>query len=68
MDESKTDERGYFVLSGTAYEITPIDPILIIYHSCNNAPEQVYFFPINLQKLDWVKPRTISSSPKNPHF
>ncbi|EPB71399.1 Transthyretin-like family protein [Ancylostoma ceylanicum] len=35
LDQDRTDESGKFMLSGTAREISPIDPHLNIYHKCN---------------------------------
>lgn len=34
MDESETDEKGHFELSGKETEVTPIDPKLNVYHDC----------------------------------
>ncbi|KAE9547398.1 hypothetical protein FO519_009390 [Halicephalobus sp. NKZ332] len=36
MDEGVTDSEGRFELRGYEYEYTSIDPVLRIYHDCNN--------------------------------
>ncbi|KIH44106.1 Transthyretin-like family protein [Ancylostoma duodenale] len=35
LDQGKTDKNGWFKLSGTAKEVSQIDPQLNIYHKCN---------------------------------
>ncbi|EYC28572.1 hypothetical protein Y032_0007g3294 [Ancylostoma ceylanicum] len=35
LDQDKTDKNGWFKLSGTAKEVSEIDPQLNIYHKCN---------------------------------
>ncbi len=37
MADGYTDARGYFQLSGTAREVSTIDPKLYIYHDCNDG-------------------------------
>lgn len=37
MDESVTNENGEFFLAGQTKEITPIDPVLKIYHDCSDG-------------------------------
>lgn len=37
MDESYSDEDGNFFLDGQTKEITPIDPVLKIYHDCSDG-------------------------------
>ena len=36
MDSAKTDDDGKFHLSGTADEISSIEPKLVIFHDCND--------------------------------
>ncbi|KAL3076130.1 hypothetical protein niasHS_013677 [Heterodera schachtii] len=36
MAQSKTDNNGHFKMSGTAKEITNIDPKLNLYHNCKD--------------------------------
>ncbi|CAP33497.1 Protein CBR-TTR-7 [Caenorhabditis briggsae] len=37
MDSAKTDANGHFRLSGTADEISGIDPKINIYHDCDDG-------------------------------
>ncbi|MFH4983831.1 hypothetical protein AB6A40_010540, partial [Gnathostoma spinigerum] len=37
LDEGFTDANGEFMLNGTTRELTPIDPILQIFHDCNDG-------------------------------
>ncbi|VDP48904.1 unnamed protein product [Soboliphyme baturini] len=37
MDEGLTDNEGAFYLSGSESEITNIDPVLKIYHNCDDG-------------------------------
>ncbi|CAG9534546.1 unnamed protein product [Cercopithifilaria johnstoni] len=37
LQEGTTDANGYFELSGYTSEITTIDPILKIYHDCDDG-------------------------------
>jgi hypothetical protein len=37
LEEGHTDHQGYFELSGTTNEITTIDPVLKIYHDCDDG-------------------------------
>uniref|UniRef100_A0A914XZL7 Uncharacterized protein n=1 Tax=Panagrolaimus superbus TaxID=310955 RepID=A0A914XZL7_9BILA len=37
LEEGHTDHRGYFELSGTTNELTTIDPVLKIYHDCDDG-------------------------------
>ncbi|KAE9556458.1 hypothetical protein FO519_000343 [Halicephalobus sp. NKZ332] len=37
LEEGHTDSRGYFELSGHTSELTTIDPILKVYHNCNDG-------------------------------
>ncbi|XGW09534.1 hypothetical protein V3C99_011653 [Haemonchus contortus] len=34
LDEQRTDAEGRFEVSGTTHELTPIDPVLYIWHEC----------------------------------
>ncbi|VDO71094.1 unnamed protein product [Heligmosomoides polygyrus] len=34
LDEKRTDASGRFELTGTTHELTPIDPVLYIWHEC----------------------------------
>ncbi|KAE9418405.1 hypothetical protein Angca_009621 [Angiostrongylus cantonensis] len=36
LDEKRVDESGRFELSGTTHELTPIDPVLYIWHECRD--------------------------------
>ncbi|EYB87903.1 hypothetical protein Y032_0255g323 [Ancylostoma ceylanicum] len=36
LDEKRTDERGRFEVSGTTHEMTPIDPVMYIWHECRD--------------------------------
>ncbi|KAK6048664.1 Transthyretin-like family protein, partial [Cooperia oncophora] len=36
MDQMDTQSDGHFSLSGSASELTPIDPEVRIYHDCND--------------------------------
>ncbi|EPB75010.1 Transthyretin-like family protein [Ancylostoma ceylanicum] len=42
LDEKRTDERGRFEVSGTTHEMTPIDPVMYIWHECRD--EQTNFY------------------------
>lgn len=37
LQEGRTNAQGYFELSGYTSEITTIDPILKIYHDCDDG-------------------------------
>ncbi|KAK6035444.1 Transthyretin-like family protein, partial [Cooperia oncophora] len=37
LDQGYTDQNGEFQLQGATVETTPIDPILKIYHDCNDV-------------------------------
>ncbi|ULT90775.1 hypothetical protein L5515_008665 [Caenorhabditis briggsae] len=37
LDEKYTDKDGEFRLDGTTREMTPIDPVLYIYHDCEDS-------------------------------
>jgi len=37
LDAGYTDARGAFTLSGDTTELTPIDPVLKIYHDCDDG-------------------------------
>lgn len=37
LQEGRTNSHGYFELSGYTSEITTIDPILKIYHDCDDG-------------------------------
>uniref|UniRef100_A0A8R1I1K6 Transthyretin-like family protein n=1 Tax=Caenorhabditis japonica TaxID=281687 RepID=A0A8R1I1K6_CAEJA len=37
LDEKFSDKDGEFQLDGTTRELTPIDPVLYIYHDCNDG-------------------------------
>lgn len=37
MDEKRTDNNGEFFLDGEESELTPIDPLVKIYHDCNDG-------------------------------
>uniref|UniRef100_A0A7I4Y6X7 Transthyretin-like family protein n=1 Tax=Haemonchus contortus TaxID=6289 RepID=A0A7I4Y6X7_HAECO len=34
LDEQRTDAEGRFEVSGTTHELTPIDPVLYVWHEC----------------------------------
>ncbi|VDO14643.1 unnamed protein product [Haemonchus placei] len=36
LDEQRTNELGMFQVSGTTRELTPIDPVLYIWHECRD--------------------------------
>ncbi|CAJ0605804.1 unnamed protein product [Cylicocyclus nassatus] len=36
LDEKRTDEHGRFEVTGTTRELTPIDPVLYIWHECRD--------------------------------
>ncbi|KHJ91812.1 Transthyretin-like family protein [Oesophagostomum dentatum] len=36
LDEKRTDEHGRFEVTGTTHELTPIDPVLYIWHECRD--------------------------------
>lgn len=36
MDEKRTDAQGNFQLDGSESELSPIDPLMTIYHDCND--------------------------------
>lgn len=37
MGETITDSQGFFEISGSNAEMTPIDPKINIYHDCNDG-------------------------------
>uniref|UniRef100_A0A915PZB1 Transthyretin-like family protein n=1 Tax=Setaria digitata TaxID=48799 RepID=A0A915PZB1_9BILA len=37
LQEGKTNDQGYFELSGYTSELTTINPVLKIYHDCNDG-------------------------------
>ncbi|VDN22903.1 unnamed protein product [Gongylonema pulchrum] len=45
LDERFTDANGEFRLDGTTRELTTIEPVLVVYHDCEDE-NTVRFFPI----------------------
>ncbi|MCP9262402.1 Transthyretin-like family protein [Dirofilaria immitis] len=39
LDEGETDGNGKFDLEGSTRELTTIDPVLKIYHDCDDGPK-----------------------------
>jgi len=37
LDEGHTNTRGEFELNGSTRELTPIDPVLYVWHDCNDG-------------------------------
>lgn len=37
LDEKYTDKNGEFALTGTTRELTDIEPVLYIYHDCDDG-------------------------------
>lgn len=37
LDQGYTDQNGEFMLQGNTVELTPIDPILKVYHDCDDG-------------------------------
>lgn len=44
LDEGRTDSTGHFDLEGSTRELTSIDPVLKIYHDCDDGIKVRYFF------------------------
>ena len=47
LDEKYTDKDGEFRVDGTTREMTPIDPVLYIYHDCEDSIKvsRIFQFP-----------------------
>ncbi|KAK6043109.1 Transthyretin-like family protein [Cooperia oncophora] len=60
LDDKRTDEQGRFELTGTTRELTPIDPVLYIWHECLDEDT-----PCS-RKLKFVIPKTVIIHNGNP--
>lgn len=54
MDEGETDRNGNFDLEGNTRELTTIDPVLKIYHDCDDGIK-VSIFVTYIQYFDVIK-------------
>ncbi|VDM79728.1 unnamed protein product [Strongylus vulgaris] len=50
LDEKYTDKNGEFAVTGTTRELTDIEPVLYIYHDCDDGIRLLYEFVQPCQK------------------
>ncbi|EYC43548.1 hypothetical protein Y032_0490g2386 [Ancylostoma ceylanicum] len=66
LSQGYTDARGDFMLSGGTAEATQIDPVLKVYHNCNDVTKLVGVPKLGSRKVTFVLPSKYITNGKTP--